>query len=565
MATQHFVVRVEVVDFDRTILDTQDLSTIRGGSLAMLNAPTAMGDALRRAFPQASVDEIYSGASQAAYHLAADVPFEQIQKTLAGFAADPQGQIAPADDDNLRKVLPHLSLVVDAAVSEGETKTQLKSALDSATAKNLWRRMQNLGGAIPVFDNGNATHHCAIDRTRPAEAGVWVPNDYTPENPHDRPQEDSQTKEIQVSASVAARRRYGREARQRFYDRELNVRRAWLPAFAQSFADIVADPPDAIPLASRNKIAVVYFDGNKFGRIRERLGGSPDVLGRFSRDLKKARARDLLKPVIDGLATAAHHHEPAHWKWTAADPREDDEKRLRFETLLWGGDELIWVVPAWLAWWLVDAVFARTRGWEFDGHRLTQSGGVVLCSVKTPIRQAVALAKDLAESCKNTLPDDITAQRNLCQIMVLENVEIPEGNIGDYNERIFGVPRNAPDAAQAFTLEGQRFAGLTDLLLRIQEEFPRSQLYRLLRQARAKGVLGATDDGDAVKEVQAELTDYLDRFHSECKAQDFRALSAYVGGRQRPLLGLALLAEYWEYVAPLAASPLQRLGAEAAE
>ncbi|HLO75259.1 MAG TPA: hypothetical protein VK196_02235, partial [Magnetospirillum sp.] len=146
----------------------------------------------------------------------------------------------------------------------------------------------------------------------------------------------------------------------------------------------------------------------------------------------------------------------------------------RLETLLWGGDEMVWVVPSWQVWPVLTAFFDATRDWP---HGMTHAGGVVVCHHKTPIRQVVALAHDLADRAKAT-----TRTANAIQIEILESLDIPERYLDRQRRALFGTGVND----DAFTLRGEDWTALTARLIRIRAEdgFPRSQLYRLLRKTR---------------------------------------------------------------------------------
>ena len=68
-----WVVRVEAVNFGATILDTNDLSTIRGGGLAALFIGDPVGGALA-SVSKSPPEPIFSGASQAAFRIESDAP-----------------------------------------------------------------------------------------------------------------------------------------------------------------------------------------------------------------------------------------------------------------------------------------------------------------------------------------------------------------------------------------------------------------------------------------------------------------------------------------------------------
>ena len=77
----------------------------------------------------------------------------------------------------------------------------------------------------------------------------------------------------------------------------------------------------------------------------------------------------------------------------------------RIETLMWGGDELIWAVPAWCALDAVQFFFDQSADWRdpIRNKRLTHAIGMVLCSHNAPIRGIVQLARELADHAKDQL------------------------------------------------------------------------------------------------------------------------------------------------------------------
>lgn len=195
------------------------------------------------------------------------------------------------------------------------------------------------------------------------------------------------------------------------------------------------------------------------------------------------------------------------------------ERGLRFEVLLWGGDELMVVVPAWCGAALLAKFFALTANWTpdipstlatglktgdkpaltTDGH-MTHGAGLVFCHVKTPIARIRALANDLADRAKDALGASVA---NVYEVAALESIDYPAESLDDYYRNRFGTaasqrwrPRLAPSDEQA--LSALR-AGLVNL--------PRRQVYDLAQQiaaghseaiaarkARMKKLLGAQAD-----------------------------------------------------------------------
>ena len=134
-----------------------------------------------------------------------------------------------------------------------------------------------------------------------------------------------------------------------------------------------------------NKIAVFYADGNGFSGIQAELVKTPADQKEFDDKVKTYR-REFLAFLLE------------QWMPNGA------KGILRLETLLWGGDEMLFVVPASQGFALVQLFYAQSRKWNVgtEGQKryLTHAGGLVFCHYKTPIKQAKDLAQDLAERVK---------------------------------------------------------------------------------------------------------------------------------------------------------------------
>ncbi|MBK6744819.1 MAG: hypothetical protein IPG66_18440 [Hydrogenophilales bacterium] len=99
---------------------------------------------------------------------------------------------------------------------------------------------------------------------------------------------------------------------------------------------------------------------------------------------------------------------------------------IRLEILLWGGDEMMFVVPAWKGWWLLDFFFSKSEDWEApvgeQSDRLHHAAGLVFCHHNAPIARVKHLAKNLAELVKTTLGDD-KPNRSGCAYLALESFD----------------------------------------------------------------------------------------------------------------------------------------------
>ncbi len=339
-----YLLRVEAVNFDSFIYDTQHLHTIRGGGLLLLEVP----ETLCEEFP--ALKGIAHGASAGLY--AFEAPDESRADAL-------RNDIASFLQTDWR--LRHATFVVDVQPRSED----FVADLESVTAKNRWRQWSQLTVTIPMPPIGKEI--CEIDHLRPASGE----------------KELVKGEKRAVSESVRVRLKHGRDQKNRFYEQESGLR--GLARFVRDFDDLTFGPERH---NLHHKMAVIYIDGNSFGKIRGLLCGNLEPLSSFSQ---------LIRGVHQGALTTL-----------LAEMRHDlgfqNRGEFRLETLLWGGDEVIWVAPAWRGWAVLRHFFEQVSDCSFGGEPetvpLTYSAGMVFCHHNAPIHRIVRLAKDLAESAK---------------------------------------------------------------------------------------------------------------------------------------------------------------------
>lgn len=330
-----------------------------------------------------------------------------------------------------------------------------------------------------------------------------------------------------ISASARARRSEGREQKQRFYERQLRKSAAaaealadtsghaeltkaaeWLEGrdfvFANDFGAIVADPEPARPLPpnARNKLAVIFFDGNGFSDKRRRRSELPA----FDQAFGEYRRFCLALERNGGLILAAL------LPWLAERPAfngvKDGQRYLRFETLLFGGDDICFVAPAWGAFALMgrlQEVFSNLRAPSRNSDEsLTFKAGMVLASHKAPIRTLRNLASNLAYAAKAT-----SGARNIVQVAALEGVDPVEAEIKQSRMELFGD--SCP--AAAFGLEGKDWEKIRETIDAINAKVGRSQLHRWFAKARHEGVLTPPTDDD--REHRSKVQSFLKRFDEQ--------------------------------------------------
>lgn len=262
-----WIVRVEAVNFGATIFDTNDLSTMRGGSLAALDVSNVAIDALREIDP--TPRPVYAGASQCAFCISAGSE-EAATRAAVVRAFETRVRSDPGAPH------AHMVHVIDIAPAAGPDDA---AALQTAEARNRTRQFREWTQA-PIALSVAARDADRLDRVRPATDRAYFPKDPVLVSGDPEGQTGARGAEQRdVSPSVKARRQFGRDARQRFYGKilgdRLHPKLAGTPPdlhFAHDFQDIVASPPHEAGLSVRNKIAVVYADGNGFGDARGKVG-----------------------------------------------------------------------------------------------------------------------------------------------------------------------------------------------------------------------------------------------------------------------------------------------------
>lgn len=431
---------LEGVNLYATLYDTEDLSTIRGGSMALEDlaqkAQAALGGHCRDA-----------GASQALLQFSGPAPEEAAVREFLN--APPYG---------------HFTITWGMGESD-------KEARKAARARQF---AQLATVALPEGMEG--VRPCAIDHTRPGTIRDF----------------DAEKKERFLCASVADRREIGRKRRPQLF-------RKRQPQPPQSFEDIAPSEEPGLKPNVRGKIAVIVADGMGGGDLAKAYQG--DKEGAFSAAIAAFRGRlaDRIEAwaIDEGLIYA------------------DDAgvSHARVDVLVWGGDDMTFVLPASHAFGFLAAI-AEVLGAPFDkdkgparfGHRI----GCVIAQRKTPIR----LLKKLAGSAEAELRAAVTPKMktdgvSVVSIDVFESAPLPFASILDYRREIYGAGYRA--GSDAFLLS--QVAAMAEALRAFDDEeraiLRMSQLYRLLDVARL-GKLSLCDAA-ANKAIAEAMEDHFER------------------------------------------------------
>ena len=308
-----YLLRLEGVNLSSVLEDTNQLSVIRGGSLLLRQSIYDIADHFSKLEP------ISSGASAGLFRLQADAQeAEQVRDDIAAYLnCDPH--------------YCHLTFVVDIQPAGEEFILDSEAVL----ARNRFRQLQQPTLALPPYNEKTDVAPCDWDGLRPGTVQLEVMRD------GNRPW---------VSTSVQQRHNYGRDQKQRFYRRETAE-----PTLASlRFTNDLHDLSENSPFRNLDgKLAIIYLDGNGFTKLRETYCHTAEALRKFDSCVQDYRRQFL-------TAFLQHIKDDPHFK--------TDAGVLRLETLLWGGDELILVVPAWKGLQTLHAFYAQSEHWKFEGE-----------------------------------------------------------------------------------------------------------------------------------------------------------------------------------------------------
>lgn len=538
MSTAHYL-RVEGVNLSAFVFDTRDLSTNRGGGLMLLDAIKVVIDKL--GLKQNSDKVISRGASSGLFRIdgdaaAAEQAAEDTRKVLAAkfpyatFVVDVVEQNIALDSLNNNRIVRD--------TYKAGTYSSFRNCVESLIAANRWQQMQSSTLAVPKASSQPADWSqpaCDLDGLRPAEAG----------------KNGSHTiRGKQMSDATKERRDYGRDKKQNFYEDVTGLKN--LPSFAENFEEIAlgSKPLDG-------KLAVFYADGNGFGKIQSDCckEESQSAFDKYIRKSREKFLREFLqfarnrrewlnfrtkqhgKTMEEEFLKDLHEFGRDGKKW------QNQKGTLRFETLLWGGDEFFFVMPAALGWSFATCFFKSMSNLNFQGERLTHAAGLVFCQHHSPIHRIKNLAKDgMTEFAKG-----VDRTQDSLTVVALESFD----HLGtDYEQAMSDRYRALVDLKDMILVAsgkpslGDTLASIAEHVtaLRASESFPRSQLRRLvntiLAQATPKDAQNIAASSDAPYFKNA---DENDRKHLEALRPLFR---------DQDLIRSLQLEELWEYAIP---------------
>lgn len=476
----HHFLLVEGVNLYANIYDTDQLSVIRGSSFLYKDAVTHIKEQF-----EADLEAVSTGASSGLFCLKAQ-------------ATQAIGEIAKKVAQKLRdhEDFRYLTFGVECceAASLQQAKELLWTQLRFHQLQNFTMQPDWAGSDRGQF--GQAS--CDLAGTRIVSVGH---------------KKTIQGKERNLSSSAYHRWDYGREQRHSYYHDLLtaNLRDVLKDYdFAEDINTLCADPnypldkdgkpPEFDPKIPvmypklAGKMAVVYIDGNQFSdRQREFITHYIQNDKSLEAEIKAQQTFDVtiqdlrnrfLQQVVQGLVDEERSE--------AINPlghRKHNRQRkiFRLETLLWGGDEMLLVMPAWKGMDFLQQFFAFD--WQLEGVEkpLTHAAGIVFCQAKTPIRIIQQLARKLADRVKDG--KDYGRKHNAWDYLVLESIDYPTTNdLDDYFKTRYpnGLSTKRSHGLPAIP-EWQKIRKQLQTVLE-ERHLPRRKLYHVLQELRQSGI-----------------------------------------------------------------------------
>jgi hypothetical protein len=501
---------IKAQNFDATIFDTEDLSTIRGASLAAIDA-----------IPKDNLNEgvaiVSAGGSAGIYHFDSSPASKGSQVNLEKFDA-----------------AKHLCF------SEAEVACTSSYVADKASLSALHSRnqMRNRGVVYPAWGS-KAKTVCPIDLLRPATS---TKHRY-------------KGQEIHVSSASYDRRQYGLGNKQVFLkrlacdDKNHDIFKTSVLVETHSFAMLLSSISDGqhyddeLKPTLRDKIAVIHFDGNGAGAMQTQLLQAVDNKSykeqlEVQRDFDKKLAvlrQSLAEVVLDVLSKNKGVGPPSsEEKELRKEIKKSADQVIRFEALLWAGDEITFIVPARLGWQVAQAILAvleKPNGSAKIADKLEKDGymrgaiGLIYCHHDAPIARIRKLADRLCTHCK-----EVDRKKNLVFPIVLESFDHIGPDLDDYLGK--RTPQNGqltPDEINRFfVLDSAELAQLAEdaEAKRVDEAVSRREVRRAAYDAHRNAIITASSArNDELKTLRAnmlieEYWDYYPKAEKDAKTGD---------------------------------------------
>ena len=420
--SQEWYLRVEAVNLDHSVFDTYDISTIRGGSFLLLDAVKTLHEKIPELHPEVT------GASVGLFRFTS---CDQKDENAI------LGEVEKALKEQMKT--KHFATFI-CTIRPVSAEEPINESIERLIAECRWQQYRTLSFVLP--NASNAMNECPMNGVRPADAKI-------------------ERSKVNVDVSIAVKERFdnGRKLRNGLYESLLGKTVTVKAKFTSDLETLAGKTEDG---ATEDKIALIHLDGNTFGTIKAE---NCKTLHDF-KDFNKVIQKSIQEPALERLLLFATNPENTGFR------TKDKDKKVRIETLMWGGDEIEWIVPASQLWDTLQIFFEVASSPQFKEKALTYSAGVVVCRHTVPILQIRRYAEQLCGIAKDASK---AAPSNQFALLNMSSFDAIHRDVGNFLDTYYH-----PAKKNDFVVPFSDMEALRQHVRLIKKYFPKNKLYEIV-------------------------------------------------------------------------------------
>lgn len=360
--SKHYL-RVEAVNITNFVYDTHDVSTIRGGSFLLLDAINSLPVAFKE-----RINPITLAASQGLFWFessGSDNELNLLKQDILEYLNQKTGG--------------HATFIL---ATQEDIEDDFPQVLEKLEAQIHWVQWHIPTIAIPKPEKSHK--ECYLDGWRPGVVRYRV---------------DPTLEDAWISESTAFRREEGVTLRRSLFFKVLGDEQYLGQVTSNDLGWLSIDSSKGL---LSGKIAFITLDGNGFGGIRRKLCENEVERKNFDSIIQDFR-NTFLKSLLE-LAKKDPDLQMIN---------EKGEQAIRLEVLLWGGDEITFVLPAWTGWKAIKIFYDLGKDLEFKHQPLSHRAVMLFCHNNAPILLVRQLAENLLERTKLDIHSNMTGDAML--------------------------------------------------------------------------------------------------------------------------------------------------------
>ena len=422
--SQEWYLRIEAVNLDHSVFDTYDISTIRGGSFILLEVVNTLDQkvpALRKEVTGASVG-LFRFTCQ---------DEEEKNKVLLDVEKELKEQSG--------KFATFICAIRPLSAAE-----VVNESIERLTAECRLQQYKTLSFVLPKASQ--AMNECPMNGVLPADASIKRSDG-----------------DVAVSAAVQGRFYRGCDLRNNLYKKLLGKTGTTNAKFTNDLETLAGKTEDGV---TQDKIALIHLDGNSFGTIKaDHCKTLIDL-----KDFNDVIQNTIQEPALGRLLSLATRPENNGFR--------TKDKKVRIETLMWGGDEIEWIVPASQLWDTLQIFFEVASSTQFKGIALTYSAGVVVCRHTVPILQIRRYAEQLCGIAKGASK---AAPSNQFALLNMSSFDAIHRDVGNFLDTYYH-----PATKKDFIVPFSEMDNLRQHVRTIRKNFPKNKLYEIVAALQAE-------------------------------------------------------------------------------